>query len=137
MTVNCRYASFQWIVESYNFSDKFRNFQQLTIRQVKENPYLCYKKDIQKFCKYRISSDLCNFITILIFNIMFIILMLNSCLSNMMIIEPTKPSYLTVTPATWEKIFRRQLPPSLPPIVNNVALEYSSVCYFSYFQMRS
>ncbi|CAG8664375.1 12220_t:CDS:10, partial [Funneliformis mosseae] len=88
-----------WIVESYNLSNEFRNFQQLTIRQVKETPYLCYKQDIQKIL----------------------------CLSNIMFIERTKPSYLTVTSAIWNKIFRRQLPPSLPPVVNNMALEYSSM----------
>ncbi|GBB93442.1 hypothetical protein RclHR1_21720003 [Rhizophagus clarus] len=88
-----------WIVESYNLSNEFRNFQLLTIQQVKESPYLCYKQDIQKIL----------------------------CLSNIMLIEHTKPSYLTVTSAIWGKIFRRQLPPSLPSVENNMALEYSSM----------
>ena len=40
--------SFQWIFESYNLSNEFRDFQKITIQQVKEKPHLCYKKDIQK-----------------------------------------------------------------------------------------
>ncbi|CAG8661920.1 16875_t:CDS:10, partial [Funneliformis mosseae] len=56
----------KWIVESYNLSNEFQNFQQLTIRQVKET-----------------------------FNL--------------------------------KQNFRRQLPLSLPPVVNNMALEYSSM----------
>ncbi|CAG8716824.1 2451_t:CDS:10, partial [Funneliformis caledonium] len=49
------------------------------------------------------------------------------CLSNIMLIERTKSSYFTITSAIWNKIFRRQLPPSLPPVVNNMALKYSSM----------
>ncbi|CAG8656892.1 3653_t:CDS:2, partial [Paraglomus brasilianum] len=37
-----------WIFESYNLSNEFRDFQKITIQQVKEKPHLCYKKDIQK-----------------------------------------------------------------------------------------
>ncbi|CAG8599921.1 6549_t:CDS:10, partial [Acaulospora morrowiae] len=88
-----------WIVERYNLSDEFRKFQQLTIRQIKENPYLCYKQNIKEIL----------------------------CLSNIMHIERTKPSYLTVTSTIWNKIFQRQLPSSLPPVVSNVALEYTSM----------
>ncbi|CAG8459190.1 1747_t:CDS:10 [Acaulospora morrowiae] len=86
-----------WIFESYNLSNEFRNFQRLTIQQVKEKPYLCYKKDIQKIL----------------------------CLSNIMLIERIKPAYLSCDLASWNTIRRRKTSSYLPSVVINVVLEYS------------
>ncbi|CAB4422775.1 unnamed protein product [Rhizophagus irregularis] len=88
-----------WIFESYNLSNEFRNFQQLTIQQIRKNPYLCYKKDVQKIL----------------------------CLSNIMLIEQTKPTYFTCDQAVWNTICRRQAPSSLSSLVNSVILEYSTL----------
>ncbi|KAF0465758.1 hypothetical protein F8M41_026205 [Gigaspora margarita] len=86
-----------WIFESYNLSNEFRDFQKITIQQVKENPHLCYKKDIQKIL----------------------------CLSNIMLIERIKPTYLSCDLASWNTICRRKTSSYLPSVVNNIVLEYS------------
>ncbi|RHZ78573.1 hypothetical protein Glove_161g17 [Diversispora epigaea] len=86
-----------WIFENYNLSNEFRDFQKMTIQQAKEKPYLCYKKDIQKIL----------------------------CLSNIMLIERIKPTYLSCNLASWNTICRRKTSSYLPPVVNNVILEYS------------
>ncbi|CAJ0645763.1 15627_t:CDS:2, partial [Entrophospora sp. SA101] len=88
-----------WVYETYNLSSEFRKFQKLTIEQIKKNPILCYKADIQKILS----------------------------LSNIMLIEHIKPSFLTVTQTIWDQIYQRKLPPSLAPVVTNIALEYSSM----------
>ncbi|CAG8715900.1 16533_t:CDS:10, partial [Funneliformis mosseae] len=94
-----------WIFENYNLSNEFRNFQQLTIKQVEENPYLCYKEDINKIL----------------------------CLSNIMLVEQKKPSYLTCDQAIWNTICRRQTSPVLSLVIMNVIQEYSSLlnCFAS------
>ncbi|RGB22339.1 hypothetical protein C1646_677922 [Rhizophagus diaphanus] len=86
-----------WIFEKYNLSNEFRDFQKMTIQQVKENPYLCYKEDIQKIL----------------------------CLSNIMLIERIKPTYLSCDLASWNTICRRKTSSYLSSTVNNVVLEYS------------
>ncbi|CAG8681000.1 7481_t:CDS:10 [Funneliformis mosseae] len=86
-----------WIFENYNLSNEFRDFQKMTIQQVKENPYLCYKEDIQKIL----------------------------CLSNIMLIERIKPTYLSCDLASWNTICRRKTSSYLSSTVNNVVLEYS------------
>ncbi|RIB04144.1 hypothetical protein C2G38_707430 [Gigaspora rosea] len=86
-----------WILEGYNLSSEFRNFQQSTIQQVKEKSYLCYKQDIQKIL----------------------------CLSNVMLIESTKPAYLTCNHEIWNKVCQRQTYPRLSSVVNSIILEYS------------
>ncbi|CAG8592814.1 5010_t:CDS:10 [Funneliformis caledonium] len=85
-----------WIFENYNLSNEFRDFQKMTIQQVKENPYLCYK-DIQKIL----------------------------CLSNIMLIERIKPTYLSCDLSSWNTICRRKTSSYLSSTVNNVVLEYS------------
>ncbi|CAG8581397.1 3063_t:CDS:2, partial [Funneliformis mosseae] len=94
-----------WIFENHNLSNDFRNFQQLTIKQVKENSYLCYKKDIHKIL----------------------------CLSNIMLVEQKKPSYLTCDQAIWSTICRRQTSPFLSLVITTVISEYSSLlnCFAS------
>ncbi|RIA80433.1 hypothetical protein C1645_604393 [Glomus cerebriforme] len=81
-----------WIFENYNLSNEFRDFQKMTIQQVKEKPYLCYKKDIQKIL----------------------------CLSNIMLIERIKPTYLSCDLASWNTICRRKMSSYLPSVVNNL-----------------
>ncbi|GES85280.1 hypothetical protein GLOIN_2v1528288 [Rhizophagus clarus] len=88
-----------WIFENHNLSNDFRNFQQKTIKQVKENSYLCYKKDIHKIL----------------------------CLSNIMLVEQKKPSYLTCDQAIWNTICRRQTSPVLSLVITTVISEYSSL----------
>lgn len=44
-----------------------------------------------------------------------------------MLIEQTKPSYLTCTKTVWNQICRRQVPPSLPVAIQNMILEYSKL----------
>ncbi|GES73741.1 hypothetical protein GLOIN_2v1528288 [Rhizophagus clarus] len=88
-----------WILQGYNLSDEFRNFQQQTIQQVKVNPHLCYKADVQKIL----------------------------CLSNIMMIERTKPSYFTCKSDDWNTICQRQPLQSLSSVAISVILEYSSL----------
>ncbi|CAG8538808.1 9743_t:CDS:10, partial [Dentiscutata heterogama] len=85
--------------DSYNLSSEFRNFQKSTIEQVKKNPILCYKKDIEKILS----------------------------LSNIILIENIKPSFLNFSQTIWDQICRRKSPSSLPSVANNLALEYSSM----------
>ncbi|CAB4423134.1 unnamed protein product [Rhizophagus irregularis] len=49
------------------------------------------------------------------------------CLSNIMLIEQTKPTYFTCDQAVWNTICRRQAPSSLSSLVNSVILEYSTL----------
>ncbi|CAG8630018.1 3427_t:CDS:10, partial [Paraglomus occultum] len=88
-----------WVFGNYNLSNEFRNFQMSTIQQVKKKPYLCYKKDIHEIL----------------------------CLSNIMLIERTKPTYLSCNSTIWDTICRRQTPSGLTSAVNNIILEYSSL----------
>ncbi|CAG8671397.1 6747_t:CDS:2, partial [Paraglomus brasilianum] len=88
-----------WVYENYNISAEFRDFQKSTIEQIKKNPILCYKTDIQKILS----------------------------LSNIMLIENMKPLFLSISQTVWDKICRRKSSPGLPLEVNNVALEYSSM----------
>ncbi|GBC36018.2 hypothetical protein GLOIN_2v1528288 [Rhizophagus irregularis DAOM 181602=DAOM 197198] len=94
-----------WIFENHNLSNDFRNFQQKTIKQVKENSYLCFKKDFHKIL----------------------------CLSNIMLVEQKKPSYLTCDQAIWSTICRRQTSPVLSLVITTVISEYSSLlnCFAS------
>ncbi|CAG8608150.1 11300_t:CDS:2, partial [Diversispora eburnea] len=49
------------------------------------------------------------------------------CLSNIMLIERTKPTYLSCDSTIWDTICRRQTPSGLTSAVNNIILEYSSL----------
>ncbi|CAG8634765.1 6700_t:CDS:2, partial [Paraglomus occultum] len=88
-----------WVYEDHNISEEFRNFQKSTIDYIKKNPILCYKKDIQKILS----------------------------LSNIMLIEHIKPSFLSFSQTVWEQICRRKPSPGLPSVVINLAIEYSSL----------
>ncbi|CAG8508019.1 4283_t:CDS:10, partial [Gigaspora rosea] len=92
-----------WIIDKYNLSTDFRKFQQSTIREIKKNPCLSFKTDLNKIL----------------------------CLSNIMLIEQTMPSYLTCTEMVWSRICQRQVPPSLPDMIQNMILEYSKVYLLS------
>ncbi|CAG8591993.1 2769_t:CDS:2 [Funneliformis mosseae] len=52
-------------------------------------------------------------------------------------IEAKNPSFLTLSQTMWEQICRREPPPSLPSLVNDLALEYSSVIISFYSQTWS
>ncbi|KAF0562281.1 hypothetical protein F8M41_000057 [Gigaspora margarita] len=51
----------------------------------------------------------------------------NLSLSNIMLIENIKPSFLNFSQTIWDQICRRKLSSSLPSVANNLALEYSSM----------
>ncbi|CAB4414129.1 unnamed protein product [Rhizophagus irregularis] len=90
-----------WILQGYNLSDEFRNFQQQTIQQVK------------LLAKHRSARDsLASKVKDII------------CLSNIMMIERTKPSYFTCKSNDWNTICQRQ---PLSSVANSVILEYSSL----------
>ncbi|CAG8753001.1 4840_t:CDS:10, partial [Dentiscutata erythropus] len=88
-----------WIIDKYNLSTEFRNFQLSTIREIEKIPFLSFKTDLHKIL----------------------------CLSNIMLIEQTRPLYLTCVETVWSQICQRQVPPSLPDVVQNMILEYSKL----------
>ncbi|CAG8546852.1 1615_t:CDS:10 [Acaulospora morrowiae] len=49
------------------------------------------------------------------------------CLSNVMLIESTKPTYLNCNNEIWNKVFQRQISPRLSPLVISLIAEYSSM----------
>ncbi|CAG8652726.1 16117_t:CDS:10 [Funneliformis mosseae] len=95
-----RSSDHDWIMNGYNISEDFREFQTQTVEQLKNNPSFSYATDVDKIL----------------------------CLSSIMYVKEDKPEYVKCSDQIWKSVMPSLLTPeTLPVVVKLMILEYSEI----------